>query len=305
MNEKILNFAKISTLAVLLAFGITQVSSWTAPTAVPPDGNVSAPINVGNATQTKAGNLTVGSLTSNGDIDVTGDNLMNVATPIAPADGVNKAYVDAQSTINGGGGGGGYADLVWGYTDKHYFVTQIQHKGNLGGFAGADAMCNTDPYAISGKTYTALFQHSQGSHNFNKPGVGLYNNIHGWVNSKLRISDPTTTYISTANTTQTQYLVISNNPTGMGIINRFITMSGINNTMPYIISPDDLNLPYIVHSSDFWWDNDGCRVLSSNWVSDSSGDVSDTARLSTNVGVINNTGTVNCNVPKSILCIEN
>ncbi len=71
MNEKVLNFAKISTLAVLLAFGITQVSSWTAPTAVPPDGNVAAPINVGNATQTKAGNFTAGSLTSNGDIDVT------------------------------------------------------------------------------------------------------------------------------------------------------------------------------------------------------------------------------------------
>lgn len=102
MNEKVLNFAKISTLAVLLAFGITQVSSWTAPSGIAPDGNVAAPINVGNATQTKAGNLTAGSLTSNGNVDVTGDKLINVATPIAPADGVNKAYVDAQGAVGGG-----------------------------------------------------------------------------------------------------------------------------------------------------------------------------------------------------------
>ena len=254
MNEKILNFAKISTLAVLLAFGITQVSSWTAPTAVPPDGNVSAPINVGNATQTKAGNLTVGSLTSNGDIDVTGDNLMNVATPIAPADGVNKAYVDAQSTINNVGvGGDGYASFSWGYTDKHYFVTKNKYDGNLGGYAGANAKCNVDANAIQGKTYYALFQLDQTSNvSFGKIGIGLYNDEYGWVNSNISVSNPV--YIGAAGL---MVAVVNNNQSGKGS-----SVFSTNIDLLYSLQkPSDFKRPYLKTSNPIW-SGFGCRVSS-------------------------------------------
>lgn len=245
MNEKILNFAKVSTLAVLLAFGITQVSSWTAPTAVPPNGNVYAPINVGNATQTKAGNLTVGSLTSNGDIDATGDNLINVATPIAPADGVNKAYVDAQAAVGGGGnGGGGDNDFVWGYTDKHYFVSDALYDGNLGGRDGADAKCNSDVNAISGKTYHAyrgsVISPQLVDRVFHAPGVGLYNDELGWVNSTLRI-------VNLSNT-NARY---NKNYTGNGSTAKYGAIADIlPNSM---IRASDLSEKYTTPSAKWFW----------------------------------------------------
>ena len=295
MNEKILNFAKISTLAVLLAFGITQVSSWTAPTAVPPDGNVSAPINVGNATQTKAGNLTVGSLTSNGDIDVTGDNLMNVATPIAPADGVNKAYVDAQSSINWSGSGGGGVLFTWAYTDKHYFVTDTKYTGNLEGLAGADAKCNTDANAIPGKsyqvarTYPALTYDSAATANdyaFGYPGVGLYNDTYGWVNSMM---------IGGING-----LVVNNNPSGFGsrTKNGFI-VDGNN----YLRSQDWFN--YIDNIPGVWYvDTSDLTKNCSNW---SSGSGSATMKLESDSG--DGIGEVkqksaNCSNSLPLLCLE-
>ncbi len=56
------------------------------------------------ASSTKIGINTINpstTLTVNGGVSVSGNQIFDVATPIGPADGVNKAYVDAQS---GGGG---------------------------------------------------------------------------------------------------------------------------------------------------------------------------------------------------------
>ena len=287
MNEKILNFAKISTLAVLLAFGITQVSSWTAPAAVAPNGYVSAPINVGNATQTKAGNLTVGSLTSNGDIDVTGDNLLNVATPIAPADGVNKAYVDAQGAV--GGGGGGYEELAWGYTDKHFFLSSLQYNGDLGGTVGADAKCNTDTKAISGKNYRAVF----GS--FKDIGVGYYSDDFGsWVNSKLKISPPA------GGDTNSRYLIINKNPTGMGS-NTF----QVSTPPSYIYYASDLNQTYQWSTGSKIWKSGGASFNCSNWTSSQSSGA--TASFSgVKIGELGSAVTgENCSNTHHLFCLEN
>ncbi len=46
------------TLMLLLVGFHSLSASWTAPTAVPPDSNTLAPLNVGTTTQVKAGNLT-------------------------------------------------------------------------------------------------------------------------------------------------------------------------------------------------------------------------------------------------------
>ncbi len=62
-TSQIINTIKVITLALLLALGISYVSAqWSGPTAGPPNNNVSAPINVGSADQTKTGKLGVGSL---------------------------------------------------------------------------------------------------------------------------------------------------------------------------------------------------------------------------------------------------
>ena len=62
MNINILNIAKVSLLAIVLSFGLSYVYAWTAPTATPPTGNVSAPLNTSGTTQTKIGGLTLGAL---------------------------------------------------------------------------------------------------------------------------------------------------------------------------------------------------------------------------------------------------
>lgn len=57
MNKNIFQTLKLIALALVLSLGISYVSAWTAPTVTPPGGNVAAPINVSNTTQTKSGNL--------------------------------------------------------------------------------------------------------------------------------------------------------------------------------------------------------------------------------------------------------
>lgn len=58
---------KLIALASILSIGISYVSAWTAPTVTPPNGNVAAPVNVGNTAQTKTGNLTANYLTASSE----------------------------------------------------------------------------------------------------------------------------------------------------------------------------------------------------------------------------------------------
>ncbi len=64
MRHNIISALKITTLALVLSFGLSYVYAWTAPTVPPPNGNVSAPINTSATAQTKAGDFTVGGLLS-------------------------------------------------------------------------------------------------------------------------------------------------------------------------------------------------------------------------------------------------
>lgn len=63
------NFVKVAAVAVAL-FGFTlnagATSTWTPPTAAAPLGNVDAPVNVGDTSQTKTGFLTINNTTSTG-----------------------------------------------------------------------------------------------------------------------------------------------------------------------------------------------------------------------------------------------
>ncbi|MDO8604487.1 MAG: hypothetical protein Q7K40_03795 [bacterium] len=64
--KSILLSLKVILLATVLSFGLSYVYAWTAPTATPPGGNVSAPLNTSATAQIKSGGLTVGSLDAGG-----------------------------------------------------------------------------------------------------------------------------------------------------------------------------------------------------------------------------------------------
>lgn len=154
--DKLKNYFKnnIGTIAAFvlgaLIFGAPLVRSFTEPASAPPGGNVPAPLNVGDVTQTKAGNLllnTVGNakgLIVNGAVDFMNvlnftnasaafRRITNLGAPIADADAATKSYVDAQ--VSGGAGNG-------------CFLSQRTFKGNMGK-SSANVACNAEGSGFS------------------------------------------------------------------------------------------------------------------------------------------------------------
>ena len=77
MNMKYLvSSLKVIILGIVLASGVSYIFAWTVPTSTPPDGDVSAPINVGSNTQTKSGNIILSQLFADG-ITVFGASTFN------------------------------------------------------------------------------------------------------------------------------------------------------------------------------------------------------------------------------------
>jgi len=108
MRNQLLDSAKIIILAIVLSFGLSYVMAWTAPTATPPAGNVSAPINTSATAQTKIGGITVGSLTTAGIATVgslnAGNGSISTATNISGW-GVLADHVVANNiTLSSAGG---------------------------------------------------------------------------------------------------------------------------------------------------------------------------------------------------------
>lgn len=85
---------KIIALATILSFGFSFVYAWTAPTVMPPGGNVSAPINTSTTDQVKDGGLSInGWLHGNGNATFTGP--VGVGTNGLGIDGLLLGYADA------------------------------------------------------------------------------------------------------------------------------------------------------------------------------------------------------------------
>lgn len=134
---------KVSALAIVLSFGLSYALAWTAPTAVPPGGNVSAPINTSGTVQTKTGGFNIATVTGNVGIGTAAPTqklhvVGNItATDFCTTSGkcLNSIYAPGSitltssqyftipggvSTLNvemwGGGGGGGTGELSHNYT---------------------------------------------------------------------------------------------------------------------------------------------------------------------------------------------
>ena len=75
-------FLRISFLSLLIALslGINYLSAWTGPTALPPNNNIAAPLNITNTAQVKNGNISVvaaANTTSNVGLTVYGSQSTN------------------------------------------------------------------------------------------------------------------------------------------------------------------------------------------------------------------------------------
>lgn len=101
MQKIIKNSIAILALVVLV-YAVSVSANWGAPTAVPPNGNTTAPINVGYELQSKLGPLVVGAFRSLGaaifDDTLTTVGSVGVGTPTPSA----KLEVAGQVKITGG-----------------------------------------------------------------------------------------------------------------------------------------------------------------------------------------------------------
>lgn len=78
--KKILTSLKTLILALVLGIGVSYISAWTNPTVAPPNGNASAPVNVGATAQVKGGGLGVTAFTADG-ITVSSSSTTGVTSP--------------------------------------------------------------------------------------------------------------------------------------------------------------------------------------------------------------------------------
>lgn len=116
MFRQIFSTIKVTTLAIILSFGLSFVYAWTAPTATPPAGNVATPINTSTTAQTKVGGLTVGGLTLPAGGTITGG-------------GANSTY--GSLTVNGSKNG-------WYGLNFSGAGTVMMHPSYSGFFSAAD-----------------------------------------------------------------------------------------------------------------------------------------------------------------------
>lgn len=102
MRTKIFNVLKLSGLAVVLSFGVSYVLAWSTPSVTAPGNNAAVPLNVSATSQTKAGGITVGGLTSSSGIDVS--NAGGAYTYISLHDDESPSgvkYIHANSNVVG------------------------------------------------------------------------------------------------------------------------------------------------------------------------------------------------------------
>ena len=169
--REIVSSIKILALATILAFGMTYVYAWTAAPSSPPNGNVSAPLNVGATAQTKSGSLTASQFT-------------------APTYCIGTSCISAWPAAGGGGTGG---------TIKAWFSWKAgpSYYGNPGYFLnsnGVSSVTRPDPYGDPAR-YDFHFSQPMTSVNYgvicNRPATLPYGSF-----PDVRVRSKTVNYLS-------------------------------------------------------------------------------------------------------------
>jgi len=110
-----------------LALGMNYLyAAWTAPTAPPPGGNVSAPVNIGTTAQVKNGSLSVNAFSAFGSAYVQGNLGIGVVSPSYKVDIGGTPGTDGirfpDGTVQTSAGGGGTLTMSF----SKYM--QVQHR---------------------------------------------------------------------------------------------------------------------------------------------------------------------------------
>ncbi|MBI5400493.1 MAG: phage tail protein [Candidatus Yonathbacteria bacterium] len=99
MRHNTINTLKISSLALVLSFGLSYVYAWMAPTVTPPGGNVSAPINTSATLQQKNGDFTVQNFLAN---TMTVGGTINANAITAPSFCIGTSCINAWPGVPAG-----------------------------------------------------------------------------------------------------------------------------------------------------------------------------------------------------------
>lgn len=97
MRNQFISAFKVSSLAIVLSFGLSYALAWTAPSATPPTGNVSAPLNTSSTAQVKTGVLTVAGLVNSGVATTTKLSVTDTISGITTGLSVAPFYVPAST----------------------------------------------------------------------------------------------------------------------------------------------------------------------------------------------------------------
>jgi hypothetical protein len=161
-------------LGIVLGVTIKIVSAWVEPEAMPPGGNIAAPLNTGNIGQAKQGGLTLNiggatyglivdkglvgigvtapgeKLEVNGNIKLTGDasgnpayKITNLIAPTGSSDAATKGYVDAAAGGAGGGSSNKIVDISPSdaYTEICFKNGNTYYDGHSGGESTQNGEC--------------------------------------------------------------------------------------------------------------------------------------------------------------------
>ncbi len=95
LKTEIIQTIKIILFAFVLTIGVNYVYAWTGPTQGPPNGNVSAPINVGTENQIKSAGLGIDALSVFGDGYLSGNLGIGTVSPNEKLDVEGNIEADA------------------------------------------------------------------------------------------------------------------------------------------------------------------------------------------------------------------
>ncbi len=149
------------SLCIVLISGVSFALAWTGPTQTPPNGNVSAPINIGTTAQVKNGGLSVNSLAVFGNTIISGvSRYLNFGTTAgATGYGIrdNAGVMEVKSS------GGSWLGLLSGSGTTNYLpkltaartigTSQIFDNGTN---VGVGTTSPAQKFSVAGQIYSAL-----------------------------------------------------------------------------------------------------------------------------------------------------
>lgn len=141
-------------LAILATVPVSAIAqSWTSPTATPPSGNVSAPLNVSSSNQIKSGGISVGSISVTGGAYIAGSLGVGTSSPAFKLSVVGDVNLTGALRVNGIAGAAGQVLQSTGSGLAWVSTSTLS--------AGSSSSTPTSSYTPPGKTIRTFINASQ------------------------------------------------------------------------------------------------------------------------------------------------